>query len=220
VRLRNWYADFIGVISFTLPGILPAEEAHMSRITLAATAIVAVLASAPRADASYIVTGTLVADVDPYPVGISPAVGTFSATLDLTATTATLAFTVTFDPVNDLIGGNVTQFSFVDISSSVSLANFGLADFTDYSVGPTSFSTTWNSEGTTDALTATAVTKLLAGQIDAVVGTDEFPAGEVHGLLQASPTNPVPEPSSLVLALVGGAGLGVARFGRRILPRG
>jgi hypothetical protein len=181
----------------------------MSRIILGAAALVALLAAAPRAEASYIVTGTLVADADPYPVGISFAVGTFSGVLDLTGTTATLTFTVTFDPNYDLIGGNVTQFSFVALGSS--LANFGLDDFTDYEVGPTTFSATWSSESSTDALTPTAVSRLLAGQVDAVVGTDEFPAGEVHGLLQASPASAVPDPSSLVLALVGAAGFCLAR---------
>jgi hypothetical protein len=161
------------------------------------------LALSSRAGATELISGTLTGsqEVPPTP---SPGLGTFLGTLDVSGSTATLTFTVTY---STLIGGDVVGANFHDAP-----AGFTGPDLRDYDpalfASPDgSFTGTWSS---TDAqpLTPVIIGDLQSGDLYFDIQTQQFPSGEIRGQLGPA----APEPSSFVIALGMVASLTLAYF--------
>jgi hypothetical protein len=179
----------------------------MNRVILSLATLGALAAMPSRADASFIVQGTLTGDQATPPNGLGGR-ATFVGVLNDSGPGLSLSFTVTFDADHDLFGSFISA-SFQDVAPAYGGADVRtFTDDLDFQFGPTTFSGTWKS---TDAqpLTAAFVSDLRTGRIYFNVATSEFDS-EVRGPLAA-----VPGPAGLGLGLVGAAVLGLAGLRRR-----
>jgi hypothetical protein len=124
------------------------------------------------------------------PPNASPAFGL----LDATVNTVSGALTVTTGTYQDLLGG----------SNAVTINDAAVG-----SNGATLFSLTLDSPGTTSGtfsgggtLTAPQIADVEAGKLYVNIRSQVFPSGEIRGQLLS-----VPEPSTLILAAIGGLAL-------------
>jgi hypothetical protein len=175
-----------------------------SRVCLA---LYVILALASRARADLTVVGTLDGSQEVPQNFVTPATGTFSGDLQLSGSTATLTFTVTY---SGLIGGPVEAANFNDApagSVGPDVRDYDPADFTSPAG---TFMGTWTSSDA-QPLTPFLISELFAGNIYFEIDTLEFPGfpGEIRGQLSV-----VPEPSTFWPALLLGT-LGVALACRR-----
>ena len=174
----------------------------------------AALALSSRSSAGVIVVGTLDGAQEVPPNLITPATGSFLGDLELSGSTATLSFTLSY---SDLIGGAVVAAGFYDAPPGVAGPDVRSYDPALFTSPAGTFASTWSS---TDAqpLTPALVSELLAGNIYFEIDTQQFPGspGEIRGQLSV-----VPEPNTFWL-LLGPLGLvlGCRRVDRRCQTAG
>jgi hypothetical protein len=180
-------------------------------------AVGALLLLSTRAGADTIISGTLTGSQE-VPPTLSPAVGTFLGTLDLSASAATLSFTISY---TELIGGTVVGASFHDAPAGMVGPDVREYDPALFASPDGTFTGTWTSADA-QPLTPALVGDLLAGNIYFDIQTQEFPTGEIRGQLGVI----TPAPSNLCLALIGAAALAALaclqrwRESRSYLPSG
>lgn len=162
----------------------------------------AVLALSPRSQAGFIVVGTLDGSQEVPPNLVTPATGSFLGGLELSGSTATLNFTLSY---SDLIGGAVVAASFYDAPPGVAGPDVRDYDPALFTSPDGTFTGAWTSSDA-QPLTPFLVSELLAGNIYFEIDTQQFPGspGEIRGQLTV-----VPEPRTFWL-LLGPMGLALA----------
>jgi len=162
-------------------------------------ALCAVLALSSPSRADLIVMGALDGSQEVPPNLITPATGSFLGDLELSGSTATLDFTLSY---TGLIGGAVVAANFYEAPPGVAGPDVRDYDPALFTSPDGTFAGTWSSSDA-QPLTPALVSELLAGNIYFEIGTQQFPGspGEIRGQLSV-----VPEPKTLWL-LLGAPGL-------------
>jgi hypothetical protein len=190
------------------------EVSIMRRFTWSIVTLGAILALTAPVRADLLVRGTFSGAQEVPPNFITPATGLFVGNLHQVGATTSLMFTITY---NDLIGGDVVAANFNDAPPGSNGP-----DVKDYDPGlftspDGTFMGTWDSSDPVQPLTPALLADLFAGKIYFEIDTQEFPGepGEIRAQLQVI----APAPPTLGLAVLGAAGVALARWRRgRTIP--